>query len=298
MKKIENKASNYISRNQALKKLQVTLPDFRRLCILKGIYPREPKNRRKLQKGNSQLKTYYYLKDIQYLLHEPILQKFREYKTFAKKLSKLVGKKEWHSVKRMEQNKPIYSLDHIVKERYPSFIDAVRDLDDCLCMVFLFASLPQTNNITSDISAKCKTLCQEFQYWVIRTRALKKVFVSIKGIYYQVEIKGQTVTWIVPFEFSQHMPIDVDFRVMLTFLEFYETLLGFVNFKLLSELGIDYPPKLDNFLADDGQGLENIIPEDRIAHDEVQEALDSEKLQSLESKIEEVANQTYKSSSD
>ena len=40
---------------------------------------------------------------------------------------------------------------------------------------------------------------------MIHTRSLRKVFVSIKGIYYQAEIKGQTMTWLVPYQFSQRV---------------------------------------------------------------------------------------------
>jgi len=35
----------------------------------------------------------------------------------------------------------------------------------------------------------------EFQLYVIRAQALRKVFASIKGYYFQAEIMGQTVTW-------------------------------------------------------------------------------------------------------
>ncbi|GJU62312.1 pescadillo [Tanacetum coccineum] len=37
--------------------------------------------------------------------------------------------------------KPTYTLDMIIPERYPMFIDALRDLDHCLTMVHLFAAL-------------------------------------------------------------------------------------------------------------------------------------------------------------
>jgi pescadillo protein len=36
----------------------------------------------------------------------------------------------------------------------------------------------------------------------------------------------------------------VDFKVMLTFLDFYETLIGFVNFKLFEEVASAHPPCL------------------------------------------------------
>ncbi|KAI8047589.1 Pescadillo N-terminus-domain-containing protein [Gilbertella persicaria] len=230
-------AANYITRQQALNKLQISLADFRRLCILKGIYPREPKNKKKANKGSTAPSTFYYVKDIKYLLHEPLLVKFREYKAFAKKLNKVLHKGEFSAAKSLEENnKPVYTLDHIVKERYPSFIDALRDLDDALSMLFLFSKLPADNKIKADAVADCQKLISEFQAYVMKSKSLRKVsFLS----------RGQTITWVVPYQFSQDIPTDVDFRVMLTFLEFYRTLVGFVNFKLYNEMNMIYPPKLD-----------------------------------------------------
>nr|XP_008513928.1 PREDICTED: pescadillo homolog [Equus przewalskii] len=116
-------ATNYITRNKARKKLQLSLADFRRLCILKGIYPHEPKHKKKVNKGSTAARTFYLIKDIKFLLHEPIVNKFREYKVFVRKLRKAYGKSEWNTVERLKDNKPNYKLDHIVKERHPTDLD-------------------------------------------------------------------------------------------------------------------------------------------------------------------------------
>lgn len=237
-------AVNYISRNQALRKLQLTLSDFRRLCILKGIYPVEPKNRRKANRGRLANKTFYLAKDIRFLTHEPIIDKFRNLKSYLKRLTKAKARNEKTREETLKNNRPFYKLDHVVRERYPSFADALRDLDDCLTLIFLFANFPLLKKLYEPRLRLCRRLSVEFLHYVIASGSLKKCFISIKGYYFQAEIKGEIITWIMPHKLGHKNPADVDFKVMATFLEFYTTLLGFVNYKLYSDLGLVYPPKL------------------------------------------------------
>ena len=239
-------AKNYITRSQAVRKLQLSLPDFRRLCIFKGIYPREPRNRKRVNKSSTASTTFYYTKDIQYLLHEPLLAKFRDQKALAKKISKALGRNDVGDAARFEKNlTPKLKLDHIIKERYPTFVDALRDLDDALSMLFLFANLPGNQNVPPKMIARCQRLTMEFEHFLIRTHAMRKSFLSIKGIYYQATIQGQDILWLVPYKFVQQAGPDVDFRIMATFVEFYATLLSFVNYRLYSSIGLVYPPRFD-----------------------------------------------------
>ncbi|KAF9229475.1 hypothetical protein BS17DRAFT_723274 [Gyrodon lividus] len=248
-------AKAYVTRSTAVKKLQCSLADFRRLCILKGIFPREPRHKKKANKGSTAPTSFYYAKDIVYLAHEPVLNKLREHKAFAKKISRALGRGDWTIAKNLEDNKPTYHLDHIIKERYPTFIDAVRDIDDALCMIFLFASLPSNDRVSPSLIANCSRLAAEWQLYTMHSRSLRKVFLSIKGIYYQAEIVDQDVTWLVPYQFTQNIPTDVDVRVMLTFLELYQTQLGFVFFKLYTDAGLVYPPALDANRDETGAGI-------------------------------------------
>lgn len=244
-KNTSGNARNFITRSQAVRKLQVSLADFRRLCIFKGIYPREPRNKKKANKGSTAPTTFYYSKDIQYLMHEPVLAKFREHKTFAKKLTKALGKGQVSSAKKLEENRSTYKLDHIIKERYPSFPDALRDIDDALNMLFLFANLPATDQVSSTLTREAQAICNQWLAFVAKERLVRKVFVSIKGVYYQADVRGEEVRWLVPYKFPENIPSDVDFRIMLTFLEFYSTLMHFVLYRLYTDIGLVYPPKLD-----------------------------------------------------
>lgn len=146
-------------------------------------------------------------------------------------------------------------LDHIIKERYPTFVDALRDLDDALSMLFLFANLPSTENVPPKIIAKCQRLTMEFEHYLIRTHSLRKSFLSIKGIYYQATIQGQDILWLIPYKFVQRTAGDVDFRIMATFVEFYTTLLGFVNYRLYTSIGLVYPPRFDAQSEEQGAEL-------------------------------------------
>ena len=48
-----------------------------------------------------------------------------------------------------------------------------------------------------------RRLALEWQAWVVRTHALRRVFVSVKGFYFQADVLGQPVTWLVPHALSQ-----------------------------------------------------------------------------------------------
>ena len=100
----------------------------------------------------------------------------------------------------------------------------------CVCGVFLCFPLSYQGAVIHT----CRRLAVEFMHYVIASRSLRKVwltrasvapwsflatshllchffisspqvFLSIKGIYYQVEIEGQAITWITPYQFSQEV---------------------------------------------------------------------------------------------
>lgn len=161
-----------------------------------------------------------------------------------KKVRRLTARKETYLADKLHNERPKYKLDHLVRERFPHFDDAIRDLDDALTMIHLFSRLPSASKIGNTHPGLCAKLVREWQYYVADTKSLRLVFVSIKGVYYQAEVRGERCTWLVPHEFTHEVPSDVDLRVMTTFLEFYEVYFKFVMFKLFNDAGLAYPPHI------------------------------------------------------
>lgn len=62
-----------------------------------------------------------------------------------------------HSLKFLELNKPNYDMQKLVAERYPTPDAAIADLDDCLCLLSLFAQFSSEHSALSD---KCAALMQ------------------------------------------------------------------------------------------------------------------------------------------
>ena len=111
-------------------------PPSSRLCILKGIHPREPR-----KKPHGRHRTYYHAKDIGFLAHEPLLARFREDVALERRVRRARAKGNPAAADRLAASRPAHRLDHLVRERYPTLADALRDLDDPLTLVHLFAAL-------------------------------------------------------------------------------------------------------------------------------------------------------------
>lgn len=78
-----------------------------------------------------------------------------------------------------------------------------------------------------------------------------QVFISIKGIYYQVEVQGQLVTWLVPHKYTYEVCVIFQlfcccpFRLKWFFLEVqYATFAVYNHMRLVSKVRNIYPSDL------------------------------------------------------
>eukprot|EP00924_Labyrinthula_sp_SR-Ha-C_P000836 snap_masked-scaffold_7-processed-gene-5.21-mRNA-1 protein AED:0.03 eAED:0.05 QI:0/0/0/0.5/1/1/2/0/656 len=238
----------FVSRQKAMKMLQLTPTDFRKLCILKGIYPRQGVSPK--QKQN----TYYHRKDIAFLSHEPLLQHFRNLKAHLKKVDNKINRKDKVEAKRRYELRPTHGLDHLVKERYPKFEGTLNDLDDCLSLIYLFSNL-SSEEVHGEVSQRCLRLTKFWEFLVCKGEFLEKVFASVKGMYFSARIMDNRITWLVPHKFKQNVPEIVDLSIMEVFLDFYMTMIEFVMYKLYFDLNLVYPPTINKGKEENGEHL-------------------------------------------
>jgi pescadillo protein len=124
-------------------------------------------------------------------------------------------------------------------------------------------------------------------------------------MYYQSEVLGEPITWLMPHAFTQALPREVDFRVMITFLEFYEVFVKFVLFKLYHSKGWQYPPVIDKKLDAEGCCLLSLKSEDvansstkAVQNGETQDALVESKSKKADDKdVQEIDLSMIKKSS-
>src|SRR3989338_5206088 len=72
-KGVTGRASKFITRQQAVRKLQISSTSFRTISILKGVYPRVPPKHAKKFAG----KVCYHSKDIKFLMVDPLVDDIR-----------------------------------------------------------------------------------------------------------------------------------------------------------------------------------------------------------------------------
>ena len=243
----KGQATLFLSRKRAMKRLGLSLKDFRRICILKGVFPRQPN--RKLDKAH---RTYYHIKDIRYLETDKLIDHLANEKIFRRKLTKAIAKKDRLRIRRLKAKKPELNVDHVIRQRYPRFEQALAELSDPLSLLSLISSFPghRLYRIPPQTTRAYKLLMDMFKALVVKKRLLSKVFLATKGVYYEAMLSKEIpVVWIEPYESTAVLPVDVDYKMLMTFSHFYSSLLKFIMARLYKLSSVQFPPTL----ADKGQ---------------------------------------------
>lgn len=236
----------YLTRMQSTRLLQMDSIHFRRLCILKGIYPRALERSKQKQSGNE--KQYYLAKEIKWLVRDHLVEKMMAHRAWEKKVRRMESMKKLEDLKLLHSPKvkPQHNLVATIKERYPYFVDALKDVDDAMSIITLYAFLSpemksestvETHHVlTSGLHERARTICSEWTQYVKKAKILSKGFISIKGYYFEAIVRNERVRWLCPHEYAHKFPSGIQQYVMISFLEFYLEVMKFILIKLNAEL--------------------------------------------------------------
>ncbi|KAL2505214.1 pescadillo-related [Abeliophyllum distichum] len=214
-KKREGNASKHITRSQAVKYLQVSLTVFRQLCVYKGVFPREPK---KKVKGNHH--TYYHIKDILFLKHDTLIEILRARRACKKKTKKAEAKKNLDLVERLNRQKPPLDLNRIVIERGV--------LAPVLIMTFSMCFFDRANIFKLNEFIRVEDCVMSGKPIFLAHINYRKPSFLLKA-----EVQRQTISWLTPHALQQVLSPEIDYKIMLTFLDVHEL------------INVEYPPILD-----------------------------------------------------
>ena len=242
------KSSNLVPESEAINRTDLDPKDMRRMCILRGVYPRE------MPKDKSSPWSYFHKEDLTMINNDSMAWYIREHASWLKHHNKRFYRQEQDGTA-----EPIAPYDQLIRSRYPRFTDALRDLDDALTTVALFAQMSGSKIIASDRVLNCRHLIAEFHYYVSHKHLLTKGFISKRGFHFEANIEGVPIVWLLPHQFTLQEDPSVDYTVLLNFLELYENLLGFVNLRLFKKIGLKYKPEYDQKKWDAGYYIDAII---------------------------------------
>lgn len=269
--------ATHYTRRQALNKLQLDLHNFRRLCIYRGIHPKDPttKERKRLIKrykykqdndGNITNKEaiLYKISDIEMLKNDRVLLDVLRLRTsYFRKIASAKATNNTTKIEELVASPPEIPFDIIIRDRYPTFDKALQDLDDCLNTMFLVSNctLP---GLVSDVQHKdvisvemineAKELCLQFLKYITHTNALSKTYITTKGIYYEAIIQHEKVMWLIPHENNNSKIEENDIEITQIYVSLYINMLKMINFRLYADKSMIYPPTFDRkiFLQDGG----------------------------------------------
>jgi pescadillo len=241
--------AQYLSRAQALKRLQLPLADFRKLCIIRGIYPRAPQT--KLQGSD---KIYYHVRDIRVLATDMLKERLYLIERNRKRVLKEKSKGNIAKARYLEYElRGEKDYGRVILERYPSFESALNDLDDCLNTLALLSAAQSFTGLDPCLIAECSNAYHTFICYATKSAAFSKAFASIKGYYLQVSLPfNSKVTWLQPHRFSSSVSDAVDLKVIATFSEFYISFLKFVNYKLFLDCGWEIQNNISKISSAEG----------------------------------------------
>ena len=143
----------------------ITLTDFRVLCVLNGVYPKVPPSFKRLHDGGTKRKVYYDTRDIAFLSHDKLIDELREKRILKNKKANARASKQTERFLNLARAESQIDATHVIRNKYPTFEDAINDLDDCLstCASFIFLSKTR-NKLFNHINLARKLMCNSFDF--------------------------------------------------------------------------------------------------------------------------------------